>query len=205
MKSLVEIAKIYSARKFENNFYVGGGLDDERFASNRHEHAKRDQGKVTVGKATQLFKKATGLSLEKVKSIIRIAVPYPEWHHAGKLPKSYGGGMKKTYFLNAKEMVDLCENWSEYEKKLEQQKEIEKQAVNKEIAKQKFLEKYAERVERVVDEPKWFYRTKQEMNGKYGWFDSSTKDYNLTEYFSGWKFRSKRKFDEFNNNFSQQQ
>jgi len=196
---LSKIANKFSDVEFENNFYVGGGLDSERFASNRHENAKSDSGKMTIGKAAQLFKKATKLSLEDVKEIINIAVPCPEWHHAGKLPKSYGGGMKKTYFLNAKEIVDICKNWNEYEAQLLELKLQEKNKIDREERKRKFLSKYADKVERVTEEPKWFYRTKQEMNGKYGWFDSSTKDYNLTEYFSGYRFRSKKKYEEFLN------
>jgi threonine aldolase len=34
-----------------------------------------------------------------------------EYHHAGRLPKRYGGGMKKTYFLNARQIVFCARNW----------------------------------------------------------------------------------------------
>jgi hypothetical protein len=36
------------------------------------------------------------------------------------------------------------------------------------------------------------------MNGKYGWFSSYEKSYNMTEYYSGWKFETEEKFNEFN-------
>ena len=96
----------------EDNYSVGGGLTAGKFASNRHEDAKCDEGKLTLGEATQLFKKATGLSTEEVREVIEFAVPNIEWHHAGKLPKKYGGGMKKTYFLNAKEICKVASNWA---------------------------------------------------------------------------------------------
>ncbi|MBK7885451.1 MAG: hypothetical protein IPJ81_17925 [Chitinophagaceae bacterium] len=112
---LEKIAKKYCSIQFnEDNYAIGGGLDGEKFASRRHEDAKFDEGKLTEGAATQLFKKATGLELDLVKAIINYAVPNMEWHHAGKLPKAYGGGMKKTYFLNAKEICDLATNFNTY-------------------------------------------------------------------------------------------
>jgi hypothetical protein len=45
--------------------------------------------------------------------------------------------------------------------------------------------------------PTFFYKTAQEMNGKYGWFDSSYKSYNMTEYFTGWVFENEEKYNEF--------
>lgn len=90
---LQKIAAKYTAIKHnEDNYSIGGGLDDQKFASRRHEDAKYDEGKLTEGKATQLFKTATGLDTDYVKKVINYAVPNMEWHHAGKLPKSYGGG-----------------------------------------------------------------------------------------------------------------
>ena len=65
---LEKIAKKFTAINYnEDNYSVGGGLDGAKFASNRHEDANNDEGKLTEGKATQLFKTATGLELEKVK------------------------------------------------------------------------------------------------------------------------------------------
>ena len=98
-KKLQKIADKYKAIEHnEDNYSIGGGLSGEAFASRRHQDAKFDEGKLTEGKATQLFKTATGCELDYVKSIINYAVPNMEWHHAGKLPKSYGGGMKKNLF-----------------------------------------------------------------------------------------------------------
>ena len=188
-----------------DNYDVGGGLSDNKFASNRHEDARCDIGKLTLGEATQLFKKASGLETKEVKGIIEFNFPNMEWHHAGRLPKRYGGGMKKTYFLNSKEVSQLAKKWNEFEKKYFEEVARRKKEADewnkKQQLKSKFLKKYAEYVSRVITQPKWFYKTQQEMNGKYGWFDSSDHDYNLTEYYSGWKFRSKRKYDEFRQKF----
>lgn len=184
-----------------DNYSIGGGLACDAFASRRHQDAKFDEGKLTEGQATQLFKKATGLDLDVVKSVINYAVPNMEWHHAGKLPKSYGGGMKKTYFLNAAEICDIAKNWDSYIEKLAISKETARTAADmaKEIEakKQAFLNENATRVNRVETKPTFFYQTAQEMNGKYGWFDSRYKSYNMTEYFSGWEFSSEEKYHEF--------
>lgn len=201
---LVKIANKYQAIKFnEDNYSVGGGLSNGAFASNRHQDAKYDEGKLTEGQATQLFKKATELGIEVVKAIITYAVPNMEWHHAGKLPKQYGGGMKKTYFLNATEIADLATNWESYFEKYQISIEAKKSAeqIKKELESKKleFLQANAKKVERVTNQPNYFYKTAQEMNGKYGWFDSSYKSYNMTEYFSGWEFESQEKYQEFIN------
>lgn len=82
---------------------------------------------MTVGKATAMFKNATGLDTETIKEIIDYAVPNQEWHHAGFLPKQYGGG----------------------------------------------------------------------MDGKYGWFSSYGKSYNMPEYYTGWSFEKPEKLQEF--------
>lgn len=201
---LQKIAEKYSQLSFnEENYEVGGGLVCNKFASNRHEDARNDEGKLTLGEATQLFKKATGLEIDLIKDILNFAVPNMEWHHAGKLPKAYGGGMKKTYFLNAKEIADLAVNWDSYCEKfqlsIEAKKTSEETKKTLEEKKLQFLQENAKKVERVTDKPKFFIKEKQEMLGKYGWFDSSGKSYNLTEYYSGWEFDSYEMYCEFLN------
>lgn len=195
--------KYCSIQHNDDNYSIGGGLDGSRFASRRHEDAKYDEGKLTLGEATQLFKKATGLDTDTVREILEYAVPNMEWHHAGKLPKSYGGGMKKTYFLNAAEICDCAKNWNAFSEKLSLSKIAAKNAAeeknNFEKRKLEFLQANAKKIERVTTQPKFFYKTAQEMNGKYGWFDSTYKSYNMTEYFSGWEFESEEKYHELLN------
>lgn len=185
----------------EDNYSIGGGLSGEKFASRRHEDAKNDEGKLTLGQATQLFKKATGLEIELVKEIIEYAVPHMEWHHAGKLPKAYGGGMKKTYFLNAEEICDVAKNWTNYIEKLELSKLAAKNAAeqkkNLETRQQEFLQANAKKIVRTRTKPMFFLQIAQEMEGKYGWFDSRYKSYNLPEYFTGWEFESEEKLHEY--------
>lgn len=195
--------KYCSIQHNDDNYSIGGGLDGSRFASRRHEDAKYDEGKLTLGEATQLFKKATGLDTDTVREILEYAVPNMEWHHAGKLPKSYGGGMKKTYFLNAAEICDCAKNWNAFSEKLSLSKIAAKNAAeeknNFEKRKLEFLQANAKKIERVTTQPKFFYKTAQEMNGKYDWFDSTYKSYNMTEYFSGWEFESEEKYHELLN------
>lgn len=204
MKStkLENICKKYcSIEHNEDNYSIGGGLSSGAFASRRHENAKYDEGKLTEGKATQLFMKATGLSLEVVKEVINYAVPNMEWHHAGKLPKSYGGGMKKTYFLNSKELCDIATNWDSYIDKLSISKVAAKiQAEEKkslEEIKLLYLQTNAKKLIRVEKEPVYFYETAREMNGKYGWFDCTHKSYSMTKYYTGWEFETEEKLNEF--------
>lgn len=185
----------------EDNYSVGGGLDGSKFASNRHEDARHDEGKLTLGQATQLFKKATNLDTDSVREVLEYAVPNMEWHHAGLLPKSYGGGMKKTYFLNAQEICLVAKNWNSYLEKLSLSKIADKNVAeekkNLEFRRLDFLQANAKKVERISNRPTYFYLTAREMNGKYGWFDSTYKSYNLPEYFSGWEFESEEIYNEF--------
>ena len=193
--------KYCSVKHNEDNFSIGGGLDGEKFASRRHEDAREDGGKLTLGEATQLFKKATGLDINTVREVLEYTVPNMEWHHAGKLPKSYGGGMKKTYFLNASEICECAKNWDENILKLNISKaEKIKQAEEKqafESRKLEFLNNNAKSVRRIANQPTFFYETDREMNGKYGWFSSYEKNYTMTEYYSGWEFETEEKKNEF--------
>jgi len=185
----------------DDNYSIGGGLDSSKFASRRHEDAKYDEGKLTLGQATQLFKKATGLEIETVKEVLEYAVPNMEWHHAGMLPKAYGGGMKKTYFLNAEEICEVSTNWNSLIEKLALSKTAAIQAAenkrNIEVIKLEFLKANATKLERVSSKPVFFYQTAQEMNGKFGWFDSRYKSYQMPEYFTGWEFNSEKAYHEF--------
>jgi len=193
--------KYCSTEHNDENYSIGGGLDGSKFASRRHEEAKNDAGKLTLGEATQLFKKATGLDTDAVREVLIYGVPNMEWHHAGNLPKSYGGGMKKTYFLNAKEICECAKNWDANVQKLNLSKAAAKEAaeIKKGLEERKldFLKANAKRVERVSSQPMFFYKTAQEMNGKHGWFDSTYKSYNMTEYFSGWEFTTEEMYNEF--------
>lgn len=205
MKNLTAIVKKYSAITFnEENYEVGGGLTFGKYASNRHEDAKNDKGKLTLGKAAQMFKKATQIEdIEYIKEIIQYAIPNMEWHHAGKLPKQYGGGMKKTYFLNSNEIVKIAEEWDSTVEKLElskaEKRKSEEQKKNREQLKLEFLNENAEKVVRVETKPLFFHETDKEMNGKFGWFSSYGKSYNMKEYYTGWKFKSEEKHHEFYN------
>jgi len=205
MKNLESIIRKYSELKSnEDNYSIGGGLADSgKKASNRHEDALSDSGKLTFGKAAQMFKKATGCEISLINEIFDYAVPYAEWHHAGFLPKQYGGGMKKTYFLNSTEIIMLAANWNSLIEKLEISKTERRIAAenqeNREQIKHDFLKTNAVRVDRVLysNIPANFYETDREMNGKYGWFSSYGKTYNMTEYYSGWKFETSEKMNEF--------
>lgn len=200
--SLKKIIEMYNNIDInEDNYSIGGGLDSVKFASRRHEDAKCDAGKLTLGEATQLFKKATSEDINTVREVIEYAVPNMEWHHAGKLPKAYGGGMKKTYFINANEIVAIATNWNDLIEKLRISKENAKKEAEekrtKEAIQHDFLKKNATYISRVTSRPAFFYETDREMNGKYGWFSSYGKSYNMTEYYSGWSFENEELLKKF--------
>ena len=201
MKTLNEIVEKYSSKEYKQNYNIGGGLDTSKFASNRHEDAKQDDGKLTLGEATRMFTRATKLTIKEVKEVLHYAVPCMEYHHAGLLPKAYGGGMKKTYFLNAKQISDVAKKWDTYREQLNNSKNYNKNEDEKErnikIRKFNFLKEHAKKLERIKTHPLYFFQTKQEMKGKFGWFDSSNKDYKLTEYFSGWSFEKEEDYNKF--------
>jgi len=183
-----------SVQSNEDNYSIGGGLDGSKYASKRHEDARNDNGKSTLGQSVQLFKRATGLNTHLIKEILCLAVPNMEWHHAGRLPKSYGGGMKKTYFLSAAEICSIASNWTSF---VEEIKLSKSKVQTLESRKSDFLITNAKKVDRVIQCPNYFYITSREMNGKYGWFDSTYKSYNMPEYFSGWVFESEEKYNAF--------
>lgn len=200
MKTLEEINKLYSSVKHNsNNYSIGGGLANGSFVSRRHEDAKNDSGKLTLGEVTQMFRKATKLDTVIIKAVIKFAYPELEWHHAGKLPKSYGGGLRKCYFVNASQICDLSANWDQYYNRYltKEAVKVEERLRLLEISKQEFLQANAKRVERCSVMPPFFYLTAREMNGKYGWFDSTYKSYNLPEYYSGWEFEMLESLNEF--------
>ena len=187
----------------DDNYGIGGGLDNVKFASRRHEDAKSDVGKLTLGEANTLFAKATGLTTCEIREIINFRFKNLEWHHAGKLPKKYGGGMKKTYFLKSFQIVELAENFEKIQDdyKVDQQSKINYAAAQKilKIRRDDFLKENATKVSRVpVSSFKadYFIAICYEMNGKYGWFESDNR-YNLPEYITAWVFESAGKKAEY--------
>lgn len=102
-----------TAQSSGNNYAIGGGLTDYKFASRRHEHAKHDDSKITLGNFCAKIKSITGMETASIKELIEELGLRLEWHHAGRLPKQYGGGMKKTYFLNAEQVIFVCDHLSE--------------------------------------------------------------------------------------------
>jgi rubrerythrin len=111
--------------------------------------------------------------------------------------------MKKTYFLNSKEICDIATNWDSYLEKYQISIENKRTAaqLQQELEQRKlnFLKENAKSVSRQENVSMFFYETDREMNGKYGWFSSYGKSYNMTEYKSGWAFESEEKYHEFLN------
>lgn len=111
------------------------------------------------------------------------------WHHTGQ----YKGHMNETTFYAACDF-DLkgYENYLLNQDEIDYQRESDKIAqendrLNKIEARNKWLEENCDYVVRSTE--RLFIEEKREMNGKYGWFDSSFKSYNLTEYYTGYTLK----------------
>lgn len=182
--------------QIENNMNMnGGGLATHitgKFESNRHAIAKIE--KYTFGEACkELAKKKNGglkISASDLLSAYRELFGEPEWHHAGRLPKKYGGGMKKTYFLNEVPTAETVKNWME---KSEKQK---KERSNRAETKRKFLQKRAVWFTGVSELPKWSVDHKAMMSGKYGDFEAQYH-YNLNVWHCGYKFKTKKSYEKY--------
>lgn len=181
----------------------GGGLAFNitgKYESNRHALARCE--KFTFGEVVkELAKKKNGgikISAIELLEIYTLIFGEPEWHHAGFIPKKYGGGMKKTYFLDEIPTSEMVIEWkcnAEIERKKRKDKlEIEKRLTE---IKSKFLKKYAEKFTRTSTIPKFGFSELEEMNGKFGWFEAQPNKYNLPIYYSGWVFRSKRSLEKY--------
>jgi hypothetical protein len=108
--------------------------------------------------------------------------------------------MKKTYFVNSKQITDISINFEQYKEEyytiikriqqLEQNKKLKEEKISE------FCNKYATKLFREKTKPEYFYTTEIEMNGKFGFFPSQSK-YNLPEYYTGYKFQNATIYNKF--------
>lgn len=189
--------------QIENNKnFNGGGLAVNitgRYESNRHAIAKIE--KVTFGEAVKFLKTKKGgnfqISANLLLDAYRAAIGEPEWHHAGFLPKSYGGGMKKTYFLDETPTAATVIKWlKKYSSKSVKRLKSRFEANILEQKKSTFLKEHAKQFTRLSSVPNFAVNIVWEMNGKFGWFESQSR-YTLPEYASGWEFESEEKKNEY--------
>lgn len=91
----------------ENQNINGGGLAIDitgKFESNRNALAKLNAEKRTAGEVLKsLRKKGLTIFLKEIKPLME------EWHHAGVLPKKFGGGMAKAYHTKKSDKMILFE------------------------------------------------------------------------------------------------
>lgn len=115
-KNLERIIDNYEHEEVEDLYSTGGGLSNNSFMSNRNEAAKASFSRKTKGETRAMFKKAVlARSTEAVANFIDDVIFWRdlEWHHAGKLPKQYGGGMRKVYYYNSKQIVTIALHFME--------------------------------------------------------------------------------------------
>lgn len=183
----------------------GGGLSvavTGKYTSIRHERAKID-GKLTAGEAAKYISKQLKVKISAKELVVGFKLlngREPEWHHAGFYKNSSRKSiMGRTFFFDDSDVEMLIADWSKIGEKEAERKISAENKKSFEARKLEFLHGNAKKVERSTKQPMFFYKTAQEMNGKYGWFDSTYKSYNLPEYFSGWEFESEEKYHEFLN------
>lgn len=128
------------------------------------------------------------------------------WHHTG----IFKGKMNSTDFYAACDFdLNGYENYLNNKEEIDakRMKAAAKKAVGalriaeeRERVNARRLEWLKENAEYVVrSSSRLFIEEKREMNGKYGWFDSSSKSYNLPEYFTGWKLNEGADANEYHN------
>ena len=170
----------------DDNYFIGGGISDTMFASNRHVAAKNDPGKLTLGTACQILKNATGLDVKLIKHILTENFDL-EWHHSG----SFSKGMGKTYFINTTQFCEACDNILNWINNFNEEKNKQKSLVGWNRAYIKSRGVFFKRVLR-ADLPENHFINLEEMCSNSGdWFPSNLK-YNLPIYFSGVSFKSPR-------------
>jgi len=159
-----------------------------KMVSERHQIAS-ESGKLTAGQAVKMIKKQ-GIQTnakEVVEVFELINGRQPEWHHSGFYKSGGKSTMGRTYFFKAWQVQELAEKWGMIPE-IKAQKAAREQAKKDRIGRQTaFLYANAIKRERIIKKPIYFIQTKQEMQGKHGWFDSTGKYYNLTEYYTGWE------------------
>jgi len=196
-ENLNKIINYYKDVKFDVDiFYSHSGRSINN--SIRYRAALQDKGKLTLQKTISLFEKATAENKKTIEYIILFAVPNPEWHHSNFKYK------RKTYFINSKEIVNIATNFNLYKKKILEKPKVSKVVINNENKMKLLVYEKAKRFFRVILKqiPKNYYIEKQEMKGKYGFFDINIK-YNLPVYYTGFYFeneKDRKKYDELHKN-----
>lgn len=82
-----------------------------------------------------------------------------------------------------------------FNKRVDERIENKKKEIEKFIEEGKKSGEIKERT-RIQSEPRYFVTTKEEMSGKYGWFEASAR-YNLPRYYSGIEFSNKESYDKY--------
>ena len=174
----------------------------DRFVKLGHEVVKDDEGKVTLGDAIKMFKRATGMSTKAISEVLKFATPDVKWHLTGNMQKKYGSGVGITNFINPNQIAYIANNWDEIVKDLALVKVKMRDAVKNRAEYKKKIDAFVKRNATYVERTKNasldnFHVVKQEMKGVFGWFDSRGKNFKLAEYYSGWVFDSRDAYIEF--------
>ena len=167
--------------------YNGMALGTNKAQSYRHYIAEKTM--LKLGEFIKELKKVFKEDTKIIKSIIQYRYPNLEWHHAGFFKNRMG----KTYFVSYQQAIDIIKNFNDLKNSFlkYQQNKISKQNILNEILNR------SEKFERITDlntlENRYYYITKIEMKGKYGFFQANDK-YNLQQYYSGILFNNQEDY-----------
>ena len=143
------------------------------------------------GKITEAHAKNTA-SDGKEKMLIRIAELMGVEHSDAE---------RRAYSASMSNLAAAGYSWNvqkrqEYDSQIDAVlADIEKK--QKDYVKKLIKQGRAERRERIASLPQMFATEKEEMNGRYGWFDANS-NYNLPRYYTGVEFKDRRGFNHYN-------
>jgi len=159
-----------------------------KMVSERHQLAT-ESGKLTAGQAVKALKKQgiQTTAKEVVEMFELINGREPEWHHSGFYKSGGKSTMGRTYFFKAWQVQELAEKWGMIPEIKAQKAAKEQDAKDRAVRQNAYLHANGIKRIRISARPIYFIQTAQEMQGKHGWFDSTGKYYNLTEYYTGWE------------------
>ena len=182
-----------------NSGYVG-------YSMSRRAAQAYDDGELTYSKLPAWAKRMVDAGLAKTN----------EWHHTSsygnetpfynvqqffeRIPKE----LKEKYDIDniesfkdvPKELIKELDGISKVElKKTNNIKEVRKSFVEKARKELNDFNAKFKRFTREKDAPKFGKVELSEMEGKYGWFNSKNKSYNLPEYHSGIDYETKENYD----------
>lgn len=163
-----ELGRLYE-KEYGESIAFNKGLAERNKAAEEH-------NKQTAGKEVTLLKIADILGVDaqgKVEVVSRVAREKAK----RELRKAEAESIKQSFDAEMQRKQKAIDKWVSDQRKKGGIKDVER-----------ILQKEA---------PELFITEKEEMNGRYGWFEANTWRYNMPVYVSGMEFANKRLYDSY--------